>query len=404
MRTPVSLSSLALLVACGQGPAPASAPVPADQVVVLFSIDGFRAVDLDRPEARHLQAIAAAGVRARALEPVFPSKTFPAHYTIVTGLHAEHHGIVGNTMEDPALGRFTLSNRDAVGESRWWEGEPVWVTAESQGVKAASFFWPGSEAPVKGRQPSWWYRYEESISHADRVTKVLEWLAMPPGQGPRFITLYVSEVDTRSHQHGPDSPEAAAAIVRADSAVGAVWAGIQRLGLQDRVNLMVVSDHGMAPTSQERVILLDEILEAGTYRVVDWNPVAMIAPSEGREQEVLARLRQVPHLQAWRRDDVPERFHFRAHPRITPIVAAADEGWTITSRPFLARVSAGTHGYDNRAPSMQALFVGAGPAFPAGRTVERVRAVDLYSLMAHILRLTPAPNDGSLDSLRAVLR
>ena len=393
------------LLACGAPAAPPSTPVPAAQVVVLVSIDGFRSDFLDRPEAARMRAIARGGVRARVMEPVFPTKTFPTHYSIVTGLYPEHHGIVGNTMEDPAIGRFTISDSAAVSDRRWWGGEPIWVTAERQGRRSAAFFWPGSEAPIQGVRPTWWTRFDARVPHETRIRQVLEWLELPPGQAPAFVTMYLSNVDSDSHAHGPDSPEAAAAIVRADSAVGALWDGILALGLQDRVNLIVVSDHGMAPTSRDRVIVLDEILAPGTYRVVDWNPVAMIVPAEGKEQEVLDRLARVPHLTTWRKVEVPERLHFRAHPRITPVVAAADDGWTITSRPFLSRFfPLGMHGYDSHLPSMQSLFIATGPAFPAGRVVDRIRMVDVYELMAAILGLTPAPNDGSLDSVKVVMR
>jgi predicted AlkP superfamily pyrophosphatase or phosphodiesterase len=395
---------IGLTAAC-RSPAPVPArPVP-DQVVVLVSIDGFRADFLDRPGAARMRAIAGAGVRARVMEPVFPSKTFPTHYSIVTGLHPEHHGIVGNTMEDAGIGRFTIGDSAAVSDGRWWGGEPIWVTAERQGRKTAAFFWPGSEAPIQGVRPTWWTRFDARVPHETRINQVLDWLRMPAGQGPAFVTMYLSNVDSEAHAGGPDSPRADAAIVRADSAVGALWDGIQALGLGDRVNLIVVSDHGMTATSRDRVILLDEVLAAGTYRVVDWNPVAMIVPAEGKEQEVYDRLSRVPHLTTWRKAEVPERLHFRAHRRITPIVAAADDGWTISSRPFLSRsFSLGMHGYDNRLPSMQSLFVAAGPAFPTGRTVDRVRMVDVYALMTAILGIRPAPHDGSLDSIRVVLR
>lgn len=384
---------------------PSVLPAPAEPAVVLVSIDGFRADYVDHPAAVRIREVAAAGVRARALEPVFPTKTFPSHYSIVTGLHPEHHGIVGNTMEDPAIGRFTIGDSAAVSDPRWWGGEPIWVTAERQGRRAAAFFWPGSEAPIQGVYPTWWTRFDATVPHETRVTQVLDWLRLPPGEAPAFLTMYMSHLDTEAHTRGPFAPEVDRAIARADSAVGAVWDGIGALGMRGRVNLLLVSDHGMTEVSRDRVILLDEVLEEGSYHVVDWNPVAMIVPAEGREDEVYRRLGAVPHLTTWRKAEVPERFHFRAHHRITPIVAAADDGWTITTRARLPRMTTrGMHGYDNRLPSMQALFVAAGPAFPAGRTVDRIRMVDLYELMTHVLGLRPAPNDGSLDSIRVVLR
>jgi predicted AlkP superfamily pyrophosphatase or phosphodiesterase len=405
-----SLAALAILFsACGPPQSPAPTPIRRT-ALVLVSIDGFRPDYLDRPEAVELRSIARHGVRARSMEPVFPSKTFPNHYTLVTGLYPEHHGIVANTMEDPAIGdRFALSNRAAVGDSRWWRGEPIWATAERQGQRAAAVFWPGSEAPIDGVRPTWWARYDGTVPYGTRVAEVLARLGASPDSAAAFATLYLEGVDEAGHRHGPAAPETGRAIARADSAVGALWSGLAARGLRDGVNLLIVSDHGMVETSRDQVVFLDDALEAGSYRVVDWNPVAMIVPALGKEEEVFRRLSAVPHLTTWRRTEIPERYHFRDHPRITPIVAVADEGYTITTRQRFASAlpgawANGMHGYDNQLPSMGALFVAAGPAFPAGREVARVRSVDLYALMTSLLGLKPAPNDGSLDSIRVVLK
>jgi predicted AlkP superfamily pyrophosphatase or phosphodiesterase len=375
---------------------------------VLVSLDGFRWDYLDRPEAAGLRAIAAGGVRARQMEPVFPTKTFPNHYSLVTGLWAEHHGIVGNTMEDAVLGRFVISDTVAVRTSGWWGGEPIWVTAEKQGRRAAAMFWPGSEAEIGGVRPSWYERYDDRRSHDARIRKVLEWLAMPRDSAPAMVTTYFSVVDNAGHRFGPDAPQTRAAIARVDSAVSALWRGIQAGPNGANVNLIIVADHGMVATSPSRRIILDDWLEQGTYHVVDLNPVALIAPSAGKEAEVFRRLSDAPHLQVYRRDQVPARWHFRDNPRITGIVAVAEEGWVIGTRAQVTRTPAygegGTHGYDNALPSMQAVFFAAGPAFAQGREVARVRNVDVYALMAHVLGLRAAPNDGSLDSIRAVLR
>ena len=396
-----------LLFACSPGrsvPSPARAPA-----LVLVSIDGFRPDYLNRPEAVQLQGIARQGVRARTMEPVFPTKTFPNHYTLVTGLYPEHHGIVANTMEDSLLGgRFALSNRAAVGDARWWGGEPIWLTAQRQGRRTAATFWPGSEAPIGGQRPTWWAPYDGAVPYARRVSDALDRLSLPPDSAASFVTLYLEGVDEAGHRHGPEARETSLAIARVDSAVGALWNGLGARNLRGRVNLLIVSDHGMAKTSRDQVVFLDDALEPDSYRVVDWNPVAMIVPAPGKEEEVFRRLSAVPHLTAWRRAEVPGRYHFRAHPRITPIVAAADEGYTITTRSRLRSAPAaawaeGMHGYDNQLASMGALFVAAGPAFPAGREVARVRSVDIYALMASLLGIRPAPNDGSLDSIRVVL-
>lgn len=396
-------------VACARQPQPPPVAALGRQTVVLVSLDGFRWDYLDRPPATNLRRLAAEGVRARRMEAVFPTKTFPNHYTQVTGLYPEHHGIVSNTMEDGVLGRFTISDTLATRDARWWGGEPLWATAQRQGMRAASFFWPGSEAPIDGVLPAWRMRYDPEVPHERRVRQVLAWLALPADSAPRFITLYFSVVDGAGHRFGPDTPQTDSAIARVDSAVGALQEGVRRLGADQWVNVIVVSDHGMTATSRDRMIFLDDYLQAGSYRVVDWSPVLMLLPGSGRESEIYDRLRGVPHLEVFRKAETPARWHFRDHPRIPPLIGVAEEGWTITTRARSSAAdpsfgSGGNHGYDNALESMGALFVAAGPSFARGEEVPRVRAVDLYALMTEILGLRPAANDGSLDSIRAVLR
>jgi len=403
----ILLALCAALGACSAGGGSVPGPRPA-QTVVLVSLDGFRWDYLDRPEAAGLRTIAAAGVRARQMQPVFPTVTFPNHYSLVTGLWVEHHGIVANSMEDPVLGRFTISDSVAVRTSGWWGGEPIWVTAEKQGRRAAAMFWPGSEAEIGGVRPSWYERYDDRLPYDRRVKKVLEWLALPADSAPAMITAYFSAVDGAGHRYGPDAPETRAAIARVDSAVTALWRGITASPNASRVNLIIVADHGMAATSASRRIVLEDYLDSASYHVVDLNPVAMLVPAPGKEDEVVSRLSAVEHLKVYRKARIPARWHFRDNARITPVVAVADEGWVIATRERIARNAnygdGGTHGYDNATTSMQAMFVAIGPAFAVGKEVPRVRNVDVYDLMAHVLGLRAAPNDGSLDSIRVVLR
>lgn len=394
---------------------PRSTPTPAPRLtrhVILISLDGFRADYMMRPAAVRLRAIAARGVRAERMIPVFPSKTFPNHYSIVTGLTAEHHGIVANAMRDALLGSFTLRDTIAQSEPRWWGGEPIWVTAESQGTRAASISWPGSEAAIKGVRPTWWQRYNHEESAASKIDKVMRFLQLPADSAPGIITLYFHDVDTDGHAYGPDAPETDAAIARVDSAVGAIEDGVARLGLRDRVTIVIVSDHGMAEVSGDRQIVLDDYLDVSTLDVIDWTPVGAVVPRDGNVERVYAALHgRHPHLQVYRRGEVPARWHFNDNSRITPLVLVADDGWTITSREFLRRRAergttrwGGAHGYDPELPSMGALFVAAGPGIAEGRVVAPFRNVHVYSLLTHLLGLRPASTDGTLDSVRTVLR
>ncbi len=409
-RSPIAL---ALLVTACASPAPPQSARPAapdSQAILLISLDGFRYDYLDRPAAANLRALAARGVRARWMVPVFPTKTFPNHYSQVTGLYAEHHGVISNTMWDPALGWFSLAESSAVSRAdpRWWGGEPLWVTAVRQERKSATFFWPGSDEEIAGTWPTYWRRYDSRVSTAERVTQVLAWLSLPPDSAPVFVTLYLSDVDHEGHDFGPDAPQTDSAIARVDSALGALLRGIEARGLAGRVNVIVVADHGMAATSPERLIYLDDYVDLSGITVVDWSPVALLAPKAGTAEDLYRALAgKHPHLTVYRRAEIPERLHYRAHPRIPPVVAVADEGWEITTRARVARRpfrAGGTHGYDPAVRSMGALFVAAGPAFAQGKVVQPFTNVHLYPLMAHVLGLRPAPNDGSLDSVRTVLK
>ncbi len=382
-----------------------------DPTVILISLDGFRWDFLGRAETPNLDRLVERGVRAERLVPVFPSLTFPNHYSMVTGLHPENHGIVSNTMYDPVLdARFRIGDRDAVTDGRWWGGEPLWVTAQKQGQIAASFFWPGSEAAIQGIRPNFWKRFDSRIPHRARVAQVMEWLDLAERERPTFITLYFSDVDHEAHDNDPDTaPEVDAAIARVDSAIGFLLAGLDERGITDQVNIIVVSDHGMAGRSPDRVILVDDYINIGDANVIDWTPNIALRPDENHVDEIYRALKGAsPHLKVYRREEIPERFHYRDNPRITPILGIADEGWSISSHGYYDsrpdRFEGGTHGWDNQALSMGGLFVASGPAFRNGLVVSPFQNIHIYELICHVLGLEPAPNDGSIDSIRVMLR
>ena len=385
--------------------APPAEPVP----LVLVSIDGFRWDYRDRADTPALDALAAEGVHATRLTPVFPTLTFPNHYSLVTGLYPAHHGIVGNTMRDPALGAFSLGNRDAVTDPRWWGGEPIWATAERQGARSATMFWPGSEAAIGGVRPSDWTVYDGDVPNEARVDTVLAWLARPAATRPRLVTLYFEEVDHAGHETGPDSPETRAAAEHVDRAIARLVAG---LGTRP-VNLVVVSDHGMAAVAAERVVYADDAaprFAAQTEHVI-WGATTNVWPQPGRLDSLATALATLPHMTVYRRDappdagGVPERLHFTGNVRIAPLVLVADEGWTITTRANPRVPRGGTHGFDNRDVSMGALLIARGPAFRSGgATVPEFRTVDVYGMLCAVLGITPAPNDGDAAAGRALLR
>ncbi|MDX1382607.1 MAG: ectonucleotide pyrophosphatase/phosphodiesterase [Thermoanaerobaculia bacterium] len=385
-----------LLTGCGAEAAEARRPL------LLISIDGFRWDYLDTAEAPHLRQLADGGLRAERLLPVYPTKTFPNHYTAVTGLYPSRHGIVANVMNDPELGLFTLRNRDAVEDGRWWQGEPIWVTAEKQGVKAATCFWPGSEAEIAGFRPSHWRRYDAEFGNRDRVKLVFEWLDLPQPQRPDFLTLYFNDVDSAAHAYGPDAPETRAAIAAVDAEIGVLVAGLRERGLLDAMHILVIADHGMAATPSEQTVYLADYLELSDIEVTGGTPALLLRPPPERVDAVASVLADAhPHLRVLRTEDTPAAWHFRDHPRIPPLIAMVDEGWNL--RPVRGgTLPGGMHGYPPELESMHAVFIGHGPGLVKGRTGP-VRMIDLYELMCRLLDLDPAPNDGDPSRVEPLL-
>jgi len=376
--------------------------------LLLISIDGFKPVYLETFDTPNLDRIADAGVLSESLKPVFPTKTFPTHYSMVTGLYPENTGVISNTMFDSLLGeRFSLGNQDAVSDGRWYGGEPIWVTAEKQDRPTATLFWPGSEAEINGVRPTRWLPYDGRISHAARVDSIVTWLQDPGSTRPVFLTLYFSSVDSRGHRYGPGSEPVRQAVEEVDARIGDLLDELERIGLWPDINVMITSDHGMTELSRDRVIFLDELISLDDVRVHDWTPVAMLEPRQGRSENVFQALReQENHYRVYRKQELPDRFRLRNHHRVPEILVIADPGYTITSRPFFESrgVMAGGHGYDNEHPDMQGFFLAAGPSFRRGSMIGPVDSIHLYELMCHLLRVEPAPNQGTLDSLRHVLR
>jgi predicted AlkP superfamily pyrophosphatase or phosphodiesterase len=367
-------------------------------------VDGFHPNYLQRPASRHLRELADEGVRARWMVPVFPTLTFPNFYSIATGLYPEHHGIVSNTIKDTLLGAFTLRDTAAVRDPRWWGGEPIWATAVKQGKRAATYFWPGSETAIGGVRPTYYKLYDARVPNDARVRQVLDWLSLPADSAPSLVTLYLGDVDQAGHEFGPDAPETDSAIARVDSAIGALLAGLEQRRLDQRVNLLIVSDHGMTEVRPDHFLYIEDLLDPGSADIVDLGSIVSLAPRPGRGEEVYRRLVRVPHLRVYRKPEIPAAFHYRASPRIQPIVAIADEGWMVTTRlPRGRNPPRGMHGYPPDVPSMRALFLARGPAFRKGAVVEPFQNIHLYALLAKLLGLTPAPGDGVLDSIAAVL-
>ncbi|HEX8302895.1 ectonucleotide pyrophosphatase/phosphodiesterase [Sphingomonas sp.] len=393
----------AVLQACAGGPVSAPAPIAAVEtkapVTILVSIDGFRPDYLERGVTPNLSGLAAKGLAA-PMRPSFPSKTFPNHWTLVTGLRPDRHGITANKMEDPARPdeTFTMSTDDPF----WWNAaDPIWVDAEKAGVRTATMFWPGSNVAVGGeRAKDWpnpitggarprdWAQFNMIIDNGQRVNGVLDWLRRPARIRPAFLTVYFDTVDTAGHDFGPGDPRTTQAVADIDKHIGDLLAGLAELG--QPANLVIVADHGMAATSSDRTIVLSQLLPAGSYRSVETGPYAGLFALPGHEAGVeKALFGERSHYHCWRKSEIPARLHYGSHPRIPPILCLAEVGWQFAEKPPTARKEGGNHGWDNAAPEMAALFIASGPAFRPGK-LPAFDNVHVYPLLRDLLGLPVA--------------
>ncbi|HST45001.1 MAG TPA: ectonucleotide pyrophosphatase/phosphodiesterase, partial [Luteimonas sp.] len=320
----------------------------------------------------------------------------------------DHQGIVHNTMQDAALGAFKVSDQMAVGEGRWWGGEPIWVGAARAGMSSAALFWPGSQADIAGRRPTRWLPYDATMPIDARIDTLAGWLSEGAATRPRIAVMYLETVDEAAHAHGPHSPQAHAAVRRVDAALGRLLAHLDGKGRRRHTNLLVVSDHGMATVPPGRVIAVEDMVPLEEAVVVTVGQVITVAPRRGQDTAVARRLLGA-HAQydCWRKDALPPRWRYGTHPRIPPIVCQMHEGWDALARESIAMRPAherGSHGYDPESPALRALFVASGPAFRRGATLPPFPNVDVYALLAALLGITPAPHDGDAARLLPALR
>ena len=378
--------------------------------LILISMDGFRWDYTERTDTPNFDILIEKGARAQSLIPVFPTSTFPNHLSIVTGLYPENHGIISNTMYDDVFDAWYKigEGSESVLESRWYEGEPIWVTAEKQGKVTATYFWPGSEAEINGERPTYWYVYDPSTSNETIIDQLLAWLDLPEGERPVFMTAYFNDANYWGHNLGPDGVGMESVIQGLDLDLGRLIAGLTARDLLDKVNIIVTADHGMVEIDRDRMIFLDDYIDLEDVTMAGWSPVAGIIPNEGLEDSIYNSLVNVhPQLSVYKKEETPEHLHYRNHRRITPIIGIADEGWSISTRDYYNNqpeaYTGGTHGYDLDFLSMHGLFLAYGPAFKDGLIVPSFQNIHIYELIANVLSIAPAVTDGSLDSVSAML-
>ncbi len=374
--------------------------------MIMLSMDGFRWDYASKTETPNFDRMVREGVHAASLQPSFPSKTFPNHYSMATGLYPDNHGIVQNNFYDPDLERtFTIKNRDAVGDSVFWGGEPIWETAEKQGVKSASYFWVGTESNATF-SPSTRKMYDQDFPYSNRIDSVISWMYLPEKERPHLILFYFDEPDGTGHRYGPDSPEIVSTIKMLDEYLGDFLDKLDQAeeDLDIEVNFILTSDHGMGAIPDDKNIILSDIFDPSRIeRYHGGNPVYLITPEEDYAQEFYSLLKATTGLKVWNKKELPVHYHYGTNPRIEEFIVEANRGWGISFSARKKGYSAGTHGYDPHNTDMHAIFYAKGPAFKKGYRHESFTNVCLYPLIAEILNLQPVETDGSLEQVQSML-
>ncbi|KAM8809723.1 ectonucleotide pyrophosphatase/phosphodiesterase family member 5 isoform 1-T2 [Eudromia elegans] len=382
---------------------PTTFPLQRDRPrVLLVSFDGFRWDYIYRVSTPNFRYAMKNGVHVKQVINVFITKTYPNHYTMVTGLYAESHGIVANEMYDPTLNATFSMNRMEIYNSKFWEEAiPIWVTNQIQGHKSGAAMWPGTDVKIHGVLPTHYMPYNESVSFEDRVAKLIGWFTSE--EPINLGLLYWEEPDEMGHILGPENPLMEPIISDIDKKLGYLISELKKAKLWGVINVIITSDHGMSQSSSERLIELDQYVDRELYKVIDYSPAVAILPKEGKLDEVYEALVNAhPNMTVYKKEQIPNRLHYKHNSKIQPILALADKGWEIVhnkSDHFLL----GNHGYDNTLPEMHPIFLAFGPAFRTNATKEVMNATDLYPLMCHLLGITPLPNNGSFHNVKDIL-
>ncbi|KAI1472372.1 Phosphodiest-domain-containing protein [Daldinia caldariorum] len=391
---------------------------------LIISLDGFRADFLNRGLTPRLNAFVKEGVSPLYMTPSFPSVTFPNHYTLATGLYPESHGVVGNTFWDPDLqSEFFYTDPDRSLDAKWWGGEPFWVTAEEQGVRTAVHMWPGSEAHVQGKDPSFLDKYNGKEKLPKKVDRILEFLDKPGVENPdadpadirpQIIAAYVPNVDADGHRFGPNSTEIRSTISEVDNMLDQLFHGLETRNLTNIVNVIIVSDHGMATTDVSRMIQIEDLVDIDKVEHLDGWPLVGIRPKNPDDLQLLyeqaaEKAKSNPNFDVYLRDkNMPERYHFSNNKRIAPLWIVPKTGWAIVKREEFDIKEAraknlvyhprGLHGYDHEHPLMRAIFVARGPAFPhqPHSKVEVFQNINVYNILCDSIGMKAMPNNGTL--------
>lgn len=380
-----------------------SAQVAAQNYTVIISLDGFR---WDYPQIHNtpnLHKIADKGVQA-VMSPSYPSSTFPNHYTLMTGLVPDHHGIVNNSFWDRAKNiQYSIGDSLTRNNPEYYKGKTIWATARQQGVKTASVYWVGSDIPINDNFPEYYkvWAEEPRLTFSQRVDTTLAWLSKPQADRPRLITLYMDEPDGSGHRSGPRGQETKATVHMLDSLVGKLMAGISVLPYADSINLIVTADHGMTDVSPERYYKVDDYLKPTWYdRIVGANPSSIFATGDNVDS-IYNALSKLKHLKVYRKNKIPKSLKYGTNPNIGDLIVVPDLGWQFGFKPAPI---IGAHGYDPKHKDMSVIFFAYGPDFKVKYKGKNFNNTAIYPLLCYLLNIKPASNDGNSKQFRQFIR
>ena len=384
-----------------------------DRYTVIISLDGSRWDYADYYDMPFFDSLATVGVKAR-MEASFPSSTFPNHYTMATGLVPDHHGLVNNSFWNPDMQHgYAIGDKESRYDARYYGGEPIWITAQKQGVKCGVVYWVGSDIPVgpEGNAFPTYYRHWDEDPHwtfEERCDEIVRLLSLPQNERPRLVMGYFDEPDHQGHVHGPISPECKQMTERMDSLMHSLYLRLKALPIGKKLNFILAGDHGMTEISPEHFIDWYEVIpEEWVERIVGNLPTS-IWVKEGYVDSLYNRLKQVEHLNVWKHGEVPAYLNYGTSNRLGDLIVSPDLGWQFNFAPSRNH---GTHGFDPTETDMMVAFRAVGPDFKEGYEAPFTEGeksafhnTDLYPLLCKLLGVKPAPVDGKLERIQKILK
>ncbi len=343
--------------------------------------------------------------------PSFPSKTFPNHYTIVTGLNPGNHGLVDNTFYDRERDvTYGMRKQELVVDPYYYGGVPLWELAKRNGMKSASYFWVGSEMSDEKRRPDYYFPFDDSIDPNVKVDQVISWLKLPETERPHLITLYFSSPDHEGHDFGPQAEQTKQAVLRADSLLNRLMTGIESSKLP--VNVILVSDHGMyeLTVQEDTYIYIDQLINRKDPSVKLANGGTQthlyFSDSHKRDSVYAVLKKQESRFTVMKKEEFPTRWHYQ-HDRVGDLVVEAKPGYYIregSRELFLKSATFGTktgvHGYDPETTTdVRGIFYAQGPNIQSGITIKPFQNIHVYPLVAKILGLPLPKIDGKPEVL-----